>query len=120
MPECLRDIIFLKRGVKIPEKTRCCSDHMDDYRGLNYESFQAIKGYEAFIFLLWCGIQSPCFHYGTIPDQLNLFSEDFSKLLNFPNSVWEQTKCFDFDNPHSLVERDYLNVLGLRKSNAFV
>ena len=44
MPEHLRYIIFLKRGVKIPEKSRCCSDHMDNYRGLNYESFQAIKG----------------------------------------------------------------------------
>ena len=44
MLECLRDIIFLKRGVKIPEKSRFRSDHMDDYRGFNYESFQAIKG----------------------------------------------------------------------------
>ena len=44
MPERLRDIIFLKRGVKIPEKSCYCSDHMDNYRGLNYESFQAIKG----------------------------------------------------------------------------
>ena len=39
-----RDIIFLKRGVQILEKSRCCLDPMNSYRGLNCKSFQASKG----------------------------------------------------------------------------
>ena len=55
------------------------------------------------------------FSTGKIQDILNLATEDVVELLNFSNSEWSRNKSFAFDNPQSLSDRDYYNIVGLRK-----
>jgi hypothetical protein len=44
IPSSLRDLIFMKRGVFVPDQARCCSVHMNELTDLTYESFQNING----------------------------------------------------------------------------
>ena len=55
------------------------------------------------------------FCVGKIQDVLNLTAEDVIELLNFSNSEWSRNKSFDFDDPQSLSDQDYYNIVGLRK-----
>ena len=92
-----RTIIFVKRGVSVPEDARCCSHYI--YKDqLTVESFRKICVFKA--------------------DRLNISSTDFQEFVEDVRTMLFKQKSFDlFDDASCLDEEGYRNIVGLGKGN---
>ncbi|CAF1543483.1 unnamed protein product [Adineta ricciae] len=89
-----RSLVFLKRGILIPNGARCCSDHLDN-KQLIFDAIEKIPAN---------GVRELECDANYIVELLN----DFRLLIN-------NKKTFDFDDMSSLNDQDYYNITGLRK-----
>ncbi len=89
-----RAMVFLKKGIIVPENARCCSSHMYK-RQLNYEALQMIQS--------------------SILDDLVLNGDDIKNLINDFRLTIGRTKSFDFDDPSSLDDEAYKTITGLSR-----
>lgn len=89
-------MIFVKRGIFVPEDARCCSHHI--YKDqLTVESFGKICVSKA--------------------DRLNISSADFQEFVEDVRTILFKQKSFDFDDASCLDEEGYRNIVGLDKGN---
>ncbi|CAF1482695.1 unnamed protein product [Rotaria sp. Silwood1] len=89
-----RTMIFLKRGILVPENARCCSLHMYN-RQLTYEAVEMIQPSKF--------------------DTLILNGDDVQNLINDFRLAIDNSKSFDFDNPSSLDDEAYKTITGLNR-----
>jgi len=89
-------LVFLKRGILIPNGSRCCPEHLYKQQ-LTYDSLGLI-----------CANQT---------DQLICDANHIQEMLNDCRLILKNQKTFDFDDPYSLNDKDYYNITGLYKSN---
>lgn len=89
-----RTMVFLKRGITVPENSRCCSDHM--YRSqLTQEALEMIEPSKI--------------------DYLVLTGPDVQSLISDFRSTIAHVKSFDFDNPNSLDNEAYKAITGVTR-----
>ncbi|CAF3548310.1 unnamed protein product [Rotaria socialis] len=91
-----RTMVFLKRGILVPENTRCCSVHMYK-RELTYEALEMIQPSKL--------------------DDLILNGDDVKNLMIDFRLTINSSKTFDFDNPSSLDDDTYKTITGLSRDN---
>ena len=89
-----RTMVFLRRGILVPEDARCCSLHMYN-RQLTYEAMELIQPSK--------------------PDNLILTSGDVQNLMADFRLAINSAKSFDFDNPGSLDDESYKTITGLSR-----
>ena len=89
-------LVFLKRGILIPNGARCCPEHLYK-RQLSFDSLGCIRANQM--------------------DQLVCDAKRLQEILNDCRLILENQKTFDFDDPYSLDSKDYYNVTGLHKGN---
>ena len=89
-----RTMVFLKRGIFVPENARCCSLHVYK-RGLTYEALEMIEPSKF--------------------DNLVLNDNDVKNLMVDFRLTINSTKSFDFDNPSSLDDDGYKTITGLSR-----
>jgi hypothetical protein len=87
-------MVFLKRGIIIPENGRCCTLHMYK-RQLTYEALETIRPSKL--------------------DDLVLNGDDVKNLIDDFRLAINRTKSFDFDNPSSLDDETYKTITGLSR-----
>ncbi|CAF4774283.1 unnamed protein product [Rotaria sp. Silwood2] len=85
-------MVFLKRGILVPENARCCSLHMYK-RELTYEALEMIEPSKL--------------------DALILNGDDVKNLMVDFRLTINSTKSFGFDNPSSLDDDSYKTITGL-------
>ena len=89
-----RTMVFLKRGIIVPENARCCSLHIYK-RQLTYEALEMI-------------------HPSKL-DDLVLDSNDVENLINDFRLTIGRVKSFDFDNSSTLDDETYKTITGLSR-----
>ncbi len=89
-----RTMVFLKRGIIVPENVRCCSLHMYK-RQLTCEALEMIQPLKL--------------------DDLVLNSDDVKNLINDFRLTIGRAKSFDFDDPSSLDDEAYKTITGLSR-----
>ncbi|CAF4725620.1 unnamed protein product [Rotaria sp. Silwood2] len=87
-------MVFLKRGILVPENARCCSLHMYK-RELTYEALEIIEPSKL--------------------DDLILNGDDVKHLMVDFRLTINSAKSFDFDNPSSLDDDGYKTITGLSR-----
>lgn len=92
-----RKLVFVKLGVFVPPKSRCCRYHFFNQH-LSYEALRMIDG--------------------SIADVINLDSDGVTNLLNDCYAIVQRTKSFDFDDPSALKSDAYYQMTGLEKSKS--
>lgn len=91
-------MVFLKRGIFVPENSRCCSDHLYR-RELTHEALKRIQGSKL--------------------DQLILNNSDVKMLFKDCQVAMNRVSSFDFDDPTSLADQDYKTITGLGRGIVF-
>ncbi|CAF3014637.1 unnamed protein product [Rotaria sp. Silwood2] len=89
-----RTLIFVKRGIFIPEDARCCSSHIYN-KQLSFDSL--------------CQIRVTNF------DKLVFDANRLEEIIADFRLIVDNLKTFDFDDPYSLSDMDYYNITGLHK-----
>ncbi len=89
-------LVFLKRGILIPDGARCCPEHLYKQQ-LSFDSLGRIRANQM--------------------DQLVCDANRLQEILNDCRLLLENQKTFDFDDPYSLDNKDYYNITGLQKGN---
>jgi hypothetical protein len=92
LPKEQRALVFLKRAIFVPQKSRCCSYHL--YKGeLTYEALRLIERVQF--------------------TQLTFTGSEVKDLFEDCQSVFARVKSFDFDDPSSLDDQSYKTMTGL-------
>ncbi|CAF4184692.1 unnamed protein product [Rotaria sordida] len=87
-----RHLVFLKQGIFVPQNARCCKKHLYN-KQLTYEALKEIKATQSSI-EMWRG-------------------QEVNQCLNNFRQVSKSLKYFDFDDPSSMNDTDYLTITGL-------
>jgi len=88
-------MVLLKRGILLPEGSRCCSDHLYK-RHLSFDALYQIKSKHS--------------------DNLTLDADSTKQLLDDFRTTMNTSKSFDFDDPSALDDNAYYDITGLHKS----
>ncbi|CAF2529584.1 unnamed protein product [Rotaria sp. Silwood2] len=89
-----RMLIFIKRGILIPNGCHCCHDHFYN-RQISFDALDRIRADQV--------------------DQLVCNADRLQEILNDFRLMLESQKTFDSDDPYSLNDKDYYNITSLRK-----
>ena len=89
-----RTMLFLKRGILVPENARCCFTHMYK-RQLTYGALEMIQPSKL--------------------DDLILNGKDVKNLMVDLRLTTNSAKSLDFDNPSSLDDDSYKTITGLNR-----
>ena len=90
-----RDMVFFRRDILLPERVRCCRDHLY-MRELSSKALQKIEGSHA--------------------GELFVDADGIQRLLEDFRTCLGSSRTFDFDNPSAIDDEAYVTITGLHKS----
>jgi len=94
-----RNLVFLKRNIYVPPNSRCCKKHLYN-KQLTYEALSEIKSTTS-SYEMWG-------------------AKEITECLDGLRAAADSSRSFDFDNPSSMTDYDYVNITGLNKGNNYL